>query len=282
MKILFCTDGSEISFNALKNFANIQPNAEVDIFCSVDYSFLPDTYALEIATFENTCSQIASDIIINAKETAEDAGLKFGKSIKYCGETVAGILDTAKFGNYDLILMGSNGKKGVQRWLGSVSRDVINHSETSVYISRHKNEGKKILFATDGSSNSKLALKEAIKFLDLKDKDIYACIVLENPNLLFLEGTIDTNWLMKINELQRKYANDILEEFNETLKQYELCVKEEESLDGTPAVKIEDFAKEKGIDLIILGTRKGKKGFLQTSVSKRVTELTESDVIIFR
>ena len=281
MRVLFCTDGSELSFNALKNFAIWQKDATVDVFCSIDYSFLPDTFALEIAEFEVSCANIASAIFNITEEEITNLGLNFGKNIQYCGETVSGILDTARENQYDLILLGSNGKKGVQKWLGSVSSDVINHSKNSVYISKHANEGQKVLFATDGTLTSKPALDDAVKFLNLEGKEIYVCIVLENPNLLFLEGSIDTNWLMKINEIQQRYAEDILSEFKNTLSANNLKAKEYSVLSGIPAEKIAEYAKEKGADLIILGSR-SKKGFLQTSVSKRVAELAKSDTVIFR
>lgn len=281
MKVLFCTDGSEISFNALKNFAIWQKDATVDVFCSIDYSFLPDTFALEIAEFETSCANIASAIFNITEEEIKNLGLNFGRNIQYCGETVMGILDTAKENQYDLILLGSNGKKGVQKWLGSVSSDVINHSENSVYVSKHINNGKKILFATDGTPTSKPALDDAIKFINPEGKEIYVCVVLENPNLLFLEGSIDSNWLMKINEIQQRYAEDILSEVRNKLSEYNLNAKEYSVLSGIPAEKIAEYAKEKDADLIVLGSRP-KKGFLQTSVSKRVAEISKSDIVIFK
>ena len=282
MKALFCTDGSKISFNALKNFAHWGREVVVDVFCSVDYSFLPSTFALEIEEFETSCSMIAGNILQEAREEIHELGMTFGRQIQYCGETVTGILDTAKRGGYELILMGSNGKKGLQRWLGSVSRDVINHAETSVYISKNENQAKKILFATDGTSNSKLAVSDAIKYINLNDKEIHACVVLENPNLLFLEGAIDTNWLMRINEVQKKFADDILSDFKKNLSEYGLTPKDCVVLEGIPAEKITDYAKQNEIDLIVSGTRTGRKSFLETSVSKRIAEITTSDVVIFR
>ena len=41
MKILFCTDGSKISFNALKNIAYWIKQATIDTICVIDWNILP-------------------------------------------------------------------------------------------------------------------------------------------------------------------------------------------------------------------------------------------------
>lgn len=282
MKVLFCTDGSDISFTALRNFANWQRNAEIDVICAVDWSFLPDTFSFEANEFEMSCSNIANGILENAREEIENLGFTFGEKIRYCGETVSGIIEQTRAEKYDLILMGSNGKKGIQRWLGSVSRDVVNNSQLSTYIAKYCNNTKKVLFAADGSANSRFAISEAIKYINLQDKEIYICIVLENPSLLFLEGALDSTWLMKIEEEQNRYATRIILQIQEKLRQYNFNADKFAILQGNPAEKITEFAKKESIDLIITGTNQKKKGFFETSVSKRILEISTSDVIIFK
>ena len=206
----------------------------------------------------------------------------FGEKIKYCGETVSSILEQATKQNYDLILMGSHGKKGIQRWLGSVSRDIVNNVNTSTYITKSKNECHKVLFAADGTSNSRFAASEAIKYLDLRNKEIYICMVLENPNLLFLEGALDSHWLMEIENQQNKYATRIIMELQEELKKYDLNADKFAILQGNPAEKISEFSKKENIDLIITGTRHSGKNNFHGSVSKRILEIAPSDVVIFK
>lgn len=282
MRVLFCTDGSDISFNALKNFSEWGRDVIIDAICVVDWSFLPDSLSIEAAGFETACSNTASGILEKVKEETEALGLTFGEKIQYCGETLSGIIEQTEKENYDLILMGSHGKKGLQRWLGSVSRDVVNNIKISTYISKNSNCRKKVLFAADGSSNSRFAASEAIKYLDLRDKDIYICIVLENPNLLFLEGALDTQWLMEIEKQQNKYATRIITELQENLKRYDVNSDKFVILEGNPAEKIAEFAKKEGIDLIITGTRHTEKRQFKGSVSKRLLEIASCDVVIFK
>ena len=50
MKVLFCTDGSKISFNALHNFAKWAPeNTIIDTICVIDWSFLPDDVVIAVS-----------------------------------------------------------------------------------------------------------------------------------------------------------------------------------------------------------------------------------------
>ncbi len=282
MNVLFCTDGSEISFRALRNFSKWARNAEIDAICVVDWSFLPDSVAIEDSRFETSCANVAGSILEKVEFETEELGMTFRDKIRYCGETVSGILEQVQDKKYDLILMGSHGKKGLQRWLGSVSRDIVNNVDTATYITKNKNECKKVLFAADGSSNSRFAASEAIKYLNLTDKEIYIVIVLESPNLLFLEGALDSRWLMEIEEQQHKYATRIILEVQDKLKQYNLKADKFAILQGNPAEKISEFAKKEEIDLIITGTRHSAQKRFSGSVSKRILEIAPSDVAIFK
>ena len=51
MRVLFCTDGSKISFNTLKNISGWVKNAEIDTICVIDWSFLPDEISIEEENF---------------------------------------------------------------------------------------------------------------------------------------------------------------------------------------------------------------------------------------
>jgi len=282
MKVLFCTDGSEISLCTLKNFSRWGRDVELDAICVADWSFLPPGLSVDDAGFETLCGNAAAGILENIRTETEGLNIKFGKQIKYCGETVSGILEQIQKENYDLVLMGSHGKKGLQRWLGSVSRDVINNINIASYVSKKCNNCQKVLFAADGSSNSRFAVSEAIKYLDLNNKEIYIVIVLENPSLLFLEGALDSKWLMEIEEQQNKYATRVILNVQDKLKQHNLNADKFAILQGNPAEKIAEFSKAEDIDLIITGTRHTAKHRFHGSVSKRILEISSSDAAIFK
>lgn len=284
MKVLFCTDGSKISFNALHNFSRWSKNAIVDAICVIDWSFLPDDVSIEAEGFSGTCANIADSILEYTKREAENYGLLFGEKIKHCGSAVESILEQADKEKYDIILMGSHGKKGIQKWLGSVSREIAYSDSNSTYISKEENCRKRVLFATDGTASANYAITEALENLNLDDKEIFLCTVNETPDMLFLDGTLDSNWILAIEEQQIKFSQKTIEDLKERFKNKGFPPEENIILSGNPAQKIIDFAKTRQIDLIVLGS-KGKtkmQDFLLGSVSKRVLENTKSDVLIYK
>lgn len=285
MKVLFCTDGSKISYDAIENFSKwTTSETMVDAICIIDWSFLPEEVIIEETGFVNSCRNVADSILEHAEKVITNLDLTAGKKIKLCGAAVESILDQAEKEEYDLIIMGSHGKKGIQRWLGSVSREVLDAADLPVYISKNKNLSDKILFTTDGSETSYTVTEQAIKTLNLSGKEVYLCTVTENPDLLFLEGTLDSNWMMAIRTQQEIYSEHAVKKILELFERYNIEVKQSRILEGTPAKSIIGYAEEISADLIVLGSgRKTKmQNFLLDSVSKRVVEHTKSDTIVFR
>lgn len=280
MHVLFCTDGSKISFNALHNFAKWTKGAIVDVICVIDWTFLPDEVSIEADGFANSCASVADNILDFAEKEVAKTNLILGQRIKRCGEAVDSILEQLEKEKYDIVLMGSHGKKGFQRWLGSVSRDVVNNVSISSYVTKYENRCKRILFATDGTDNSNKAVNEAIKNFNLNEKEIYICVVTENPSLLFLEGTLDSHWLLELEQQQEKYADKIIKDVRNKLEEYSLPIKRDAVVMGIPAEKIIDYARDEAIDLIVMGTR--EKAKIRGSVSKRVLENTTADVFVVK
>ena len=120
--------------------------------------------------------------------------------------------------------------------------------------------------------------------LDLSDKNVYICTVEENPDLLFLEGTLDANWMMAIRTQQQIYSDSAIKTLLALFEKNNIPVKQTQILEGVPAKGIINFAGEKEIDLVILGakTKTKMRSFLLDSVSKRVVENVKSDAFVFR
>ena len=284
MRILFCTDGSKISFDALRNISKWVNDAIIDVICVIDWSFLPDEVSIEADGFSMSCANIADSILEYAEKEIKFLNLKLGNRIKNCGSAVESILEQSEKEKYDLILMGSHGKKGIQKWLGSVSQEVLNSSKISDYISREANNRKRILFTIDGSKCSVGIIQKLLPMLNLGNKEIYVCMVVEDPNLLFLEGTLDTNWLLEIEKQQELYAAHAIKDIQKLLEDNNILANETVILRGIPAQKIIDYSKTNEIDLIILGAHNKSRldKFLTESVSKRVLSNVKSDVMLVK
>lgn len=284
MKILFCTDGSKISFNALKNIAYWIKQATIDTICVIDWNILPAEITIDEENFSFSCANVADTILDYAEEEIKNLGLQLGNRIKNCGSAIESILEQSEKEKYDLILMGSHGKKGIQKWLGSVSQEIINSSKISDYIAKKENNKKKVLFTTDGTECSLSVIEEIISDIELSDKEVHICMVNEDHNLLFLEGTLDTNWLLDIQKQQYMYASNAIESIKKIIESRGIEVNQSTILTGIPAQEIINYAKNNEIDLIILGSRNKSKmdRFLMGSVSKRILENVVSDIWLVR
>lgn len=284
MKVLFCTDGSKISFDGLKNFASWSKEGIVDVISVIDWSFLPDNVVVESDGFSARCANVADDILDYAKIQVEACGLLFGEKLKQCGSVVESILEQAEIGKYDLILLGSHGKKGLQQWLGSVSREIAYGENLSTYISKNETKGERILFTTDGSENADYAVEKALEFFNLENKKIYICTVNEDADVLFLDGKVDSNWILEIERRQEIYSQSTLQKLEKLFKCKGFDVQNSAILTGNPSKKIIDYAFSQEIDLIVSGSRSKTKmkDFLLGSVSKKILENAKCDVVIFK
>lgn len=284
MKVLFCTDGSKISFSAIRNFSKWMKDITVDIFCAVDWTFLPDSVSVEDSEFANQCSNSANTILDYAQRMLEEYEINVGQKIKICGSTVDAILEICEKGMYDCIVLGSHGKKGIEKWLGSVSQEIAAVAKIPVYISKDKRDNNKVLFTVDSSEISEEIVAKSFDMFDFTDKQIYLATVYEIPDYLFLEGNLDTNWMLEVGKKQEIAAMLLLNKFEKMFEDRNLKVFHKEVLNGVPAKELIDYISKEDIDLAVCGIRDRKyfAKFLLNSVSKRILEHAKSDVLIIR
>lgn len=282
MNVLFCTDGSKISYNSIINFSSWVKDFSLDILSVVDWSCLPDSISIENSEFASQCSTSANVILDYAETYLKEMGLNVAQKIKICGEAVDTILDLVDSGKYDFVVLGSHGKKGIQKWLGSVSQEVASSANISSYISKNINNRKKVLFAVDNSELSAKVVLNSLDFLNLEDKEIYLATVYEVPDYLFLEGNVDSTWILEIEKKQEQASRLLLNSFEKSFIEKSFEVKDKLIFRGVPSQEIINFSKKEDIDLVVTGirTRKHLSKFLLGSVSKRILENVKSDVLI--
>ena len=176
--------------------------------------------------------------------------------------------------------MGDNCDYGEAEWRGTYK---LNGNRISLNV-KEENQKKRVLFTTDGTDCSLSVIKNVIKEINLADKEIHICMVNEDPNFLFLEGTLDTNWLLDIQKQQQIYASKAIDKIKTVIKKQDVNICQTSILNGIPAQEIINYAQKYNIDLIILGSRNKSKidRFLMGSVSKRVLENVKSDVWLIR
>ena len=142
MKIMVSLDGSESSMRAL-DFITSRPWAESDQFMIVSV-VEPDKGDMSMAQAMTNPDEVffanAEKLLANVKDKF-DVALK-GHSVSTAvlsGPVVESLVDCAKEYSADLIVMGSEGRKGVSRLLlGSVAEGVLRNAPCSVQIVRRK------------------------------------------------------------------------------------------------------------------------------------------------
>jgi nucleotide-binding universal stress UspA family protein len=148
IRILLATDGSESSVRAARSIAG-RPwpaGTEVRILNKVELhlpafraAFEPpfgDSTAVE--KFRAEAMKRSQDAILSAEQIVTAAGLKASEAISVLvSSTKEIILDEASNWGADLIVVGSHGRHGIDRFLlGSVSESVAMHAGCSVEVIR--------------------------------------------------------------------------------------------------------------------------------------------------
>lgn len=281
MKVLFCADGSKLSYDAILNFSKFFDNFSVDILSVSDFSCFPDTLVFENSRLVNECVKSASDILDFAYDYLQSHNMKVGTKIKLCGAAIDSIIDVEKSGAYDYIILGSNGKKGIQKWLGSVSQEVASSSITSVYISKMTNSSKNVLFTVEDYELLYPVLRNSLNNMNLSDKNIYLLSVYQMPDYLFLEGNVDSNWISDVDIQLHRNTEFTLAQTEKLFNEFGLSVKSKSVLKGNPSKLILSYSLSNNIDLIVTRMGNQKKRVFE-SVSKRVLENSIADMLIIK
>jgi nucleotide-binding universal stress UspA family protein len=152
MKILLATDGSDYSNAAVKAVADrpwpegskirIVSAMEVPYVPTTEVWVLPDSYYNDLEKAARAHAEAAVKDAVEQIRSGKTAWLEIAGEIK-SGSARNVILDEAEKWDADLIVLGSHGYGGLQRFLlGSVSHAVATHAHCSVEIVRRKEAGK--------------------------------------------------------------------------------------------------------------------------------------------
>jgi len=153
MKILIATDGSDHSKAAVNSVAE-RPwpqGSEVKIISAMEIPYAPateawvapDSYYSELDRVAREQAEAAVKDAVERIESGKTSRLEITTKI-ISGSAREMILDEAERWDADLIVLGSHGYRGWQRFLlGSVSHAVATHANCSVEIVRQKPHAEK-------------------------------------------------------------------------------------------------------------------------------------------
>jgi nucleotide-binding universal stress UspA family protein len=143
---------------------------------------------------------------------------------------------------------------------------------------------KRILFATDFSDNSRYALTFAISFAKKYDAMLYVLHVIQQPSYplgMYAEISFDAmdKFSQSISEAVQKEMQALKEKDLKGCSKYECLI-----VHGTPFLEILRTAKEKNVELIVVGThgRTGLDHVLFGSTAEKVVRRAPCPVLSVR
>ena len=148
MRILLPIDSSEFSEAAIQTvMAQFEPRgSDVHVFHAVDWergvrqasAFAQGPAAVQdLLTQRDQMCRHAEALVEQAATRLRSAGFTVSTAIAAEGDPRTAILDTATAWKADLIVVGSHGRTGLDRFLlGSVAEGVVRHARCSVEVVR--------------------------------------------------------------------------------------------------------------------------------------------------
>lgn len=136
-------------------------------------------------------------------------------------------------------------------------------------------KGQRILVAVDGSSNSDLAVEQALSMATTCNSKFYAITVVD-VYPIYMEGAPG------VKKKAEKEARNILKKVEEKAKKQNIACETILHIGHQPHEFIVREAKERNIDLIVMGThgRTGLEKFVMGSVAQKVIAYAPSPVMV--
>lgn len=235
-------------------------------FDTEEFGIAPEQLEKRLKVGEKVCVQ-----------TKEMISSEFGIDIQYLlceGEPPEVIVDIAEGKKADLIVLGTYGRRGLNRLLmGSVTSQVITDAHTDVLVVKKPctdctGTYKSILVPFDGSEFSKKALLRACQLSKGEGADIRVLYVIPR-----YEEMIDFFKTASIKNSLDREAKKILDGATDFASAQGISV-HPETVEGHAAEQIVEKAKKLNIDLISIGSH-GYRG-----VNKAIMGSTTERVII--
>lgn len=140
--ILVPTDGSDITTKAIETAITLAKSlgariSAVSVKEPFPYSAVSEMQAIPPQEFFEAQDRIANNNLLAVKEACGAAGLSCDGAAVEALHPWEAILEQAKAGNCDLIVMASHGRRGVSALLlGSETQKVLTHSTVPVLVVR--------------------------------------------------------------------------------------------------------------------------------------------------
>jgi nucleotide-binding universal stress UspA family protein len=284
-RLLLTTDGSEFSEGAIREAINLAKLCGSVLTAMTVIQTNPEHAALAPQQLE-TAERKAKDYLEAVRSRAKHEGIECSTVVREGEDPYRLISDEAVKVNASMIVMGRRGRKGFKRlMMGSTTARVIGHAPCNVLVVPRSAEVRftRILTATDGSKYSAAAASEAIGTAKRNNSGliVIAVVPTELATPTDIDFAVSQRVLIAEQEMHdaEKSAKAVKEAAMKEGVQAEAFV-----MTGKPADAIVEMAKEKQVDLVVLGShgRTGLERLLMGSVTERTILLSPAAILVVK
>jgi len=278
--ILVPTDGSECAQAAVGYAEDLATRygARVHALCVADSRTLenaPQADRIEqerAETAERTCNELS------------ESGLSVERAVRTDVPHEA-ILRYATERDVDLVVMGTHGRTGVERYLlGSVTEKVVRLSDVPVLTVKAGDDGDvtypytDVLVPTDGSEGAEAAIDPAVDIASTYDARVHALSVIDTMAM-----GVDVRSAAILDALEEA-ARSAVETVEERATDASVSAVETAIQHGSPYRAIRSYAEEHDVDLVVMGThgRSGIERYLLGSVAEKTVRTSPVPVMTVR
>lgn len=284
-RLLLATDGSLFSEGAIREAIRLAKRCSSKLAAISVIETNPEYETIAPQLLEKA-EQAARVHLETVKAQAKKEGVDITTNILEGEDSYNFISDEAVKNKTTMIIMGRRGKTGLKRLvIGSTTARVIGHAPCNVLVVPRaaQVEFKNILVATDGSRYAAAAASEAIG------------IAKKNKSKLIVLAVVPSESMQPMDIVHSQMSRDVIAEKELSMAENsakavkEIAQKEGVAVEafvmgGKPADAIVQTAKEKNVDVIMLGSH-GKTGIdklLMGSVAERVIVLAACAVLVVK
>jgi nucleotide-binding universal stress UspA family protein len=277
--ILVPTDGSECARAAVGYAEDLAARYEATVHALC----VADSRTLENAPQSDRVERERAEVAERTCQELSESGIAVESAVRTAVPHEA-ILRYATEQDVDLVVMGTHGRTGVERYLlGSVTEKVVRLSDVPV-LTVKATDGDvtypytDVLVPTDGSEGAEAAITPAVDVADTYVARIHALSVVDTAAMGF-----DVRSTAILDALEES-ARSAVETVEERAVQGSVSSVETAIHHGYPHRAIRSYVEDHDVDLVVMGThgRTGLGRYLVGSVAEKVVRLSPVAVLTVR
>lgn len=208
------------------------------------------------------------------------------------GKASDNILKTADKGNYDLIVVGSHNKHGIEKlFLGSVSNHIMKHSKCSVLVIKplpprqiEINKTYSVLLPVDSSQYAEKAAKNLGRYLDINRASVDILNVTVSLEEILPADALVYSDIQRIMDESAAASKELIDSIAQILENKNIRVNKKYYVIGDAAGVILEESDNNENNLIAMGSHGTSEmgDWLIGSVSSRIFEHSKTPVLIIK